>query len=388
MTSELWTLPGPSRFAREVRSTLERGYSVVVFAPRTQLVDRGWREGLLDAIDRHMDIIKDDDLDERSALTVVADHFGITEIDPGANAGDLIRHDVMLGRTICLVMPRNEARGPGWCDFARLLGTAGRSAPLEDRVQLLIFAPCGLASMLTERESFLQPLWWWGVMDRLDTAVHVSDKMTSTRTDDVLRDAIVEVAGFDLALAEHLAAHWNGSSSNLAATLSDYEAENDNGWSKQPPPLPHTSTAWATPPDSVMGFWDEGLVDAWEPFPAYVHACLLSSNGRNSDLQSRIWRAQIRALMPLIDEERSRLVDWIRPQLAKGNDPLPKTPELVDLYLALQNHPELKSWGGGHRRRLIYWLRETRNTLAHMGTLEPADIAHGRKLIFDDRGRS
>ena len=54
------------------------------------------------------------------------------------------------------------------------------------------------------------------------------------------------------------------------------------------------------------------------------------------------------------------------------------------LYDLMQGNPRLKTWRGGHRKRLICWLRDARNTLAHLGTLPPADIARGRQLIWED----
>lgn len=87
--------------------------------------------------------------------------------------------------------------------------------------------------------------------------------------------------------------------------------------------------------------------------------------------------------MPTIDEERARIGAWLRREIRGLSDEAVLEP--AGLFTVLQDHPSLKTWRGGHRKRLIYWLRDTRNTLAHMGTLTPSEIAHGQRLIVEDR---
>ncbi len=53
----------------------------------------------------------------------------------------------------------------------------------------------------------------------------------------------------------------------------------------------------------------------------------------------------------------------------------------------MQANPALKSWRGGHRYRLVCWLRQARNQLAHLNVLAPEDIAHGQRLSRTDRQR-
>jgi hypothetical protein len=87
--------------------------------------------------------------------------------------------------------------------------------------------------------------------------------------------------------------------------------------------------------------------------------------------------------MPLIDEERGRIEDWMRTKI-RGL-PKEKVLEPGDLYGLMQENPTLKDWRGGHRKRLVFWLRDARNVLAHMDPLSPDEIARGRKLIWQDR---
>ncbi len=103
----------------------------------------------------------------------------------------------------------------------------------------------------------------------------------------------------------------------------------------------------------------------------------------HAELRSRIWQAQIRGLMPTIDEERAWIENWLRrwvPGLPSDGVLEPR-----DLCALPQKHPELKTWRGGHRTRFIYWLRDARNTIAHMDLLTPDEVERGWRLIAKDR---
>lgn len=386
MSDALWRLPGPMRFANQMRRSLERGYSPVVSLPRQQLGDQRWQDQLLYSVDWHVNSIDTATEAERPAASLVADALGISDLEPGPDAAaELARHQGVLGRTLQLVLP-DESSASQWCGFARRFITASRSTAVVDRPRLLILTGHQLTGALTQKETLLQPLWWWGVTDRLDTAVHVADKLFDARADVVLRDSIVEVAGYDLALADHLADTWNGAISTLDQQLSDYRVYG-NEVALELPELPHSSTPHDSPPVAMTQLWDHGLADAWDAFPAYLHPCFLVGIGRSQDVYSRVWRAQLRALMPMIDEERGRLGSWMQQELSPPHE-LPDPAEPGDLFHALQLEPSLKSWRGGHRKRLIYWLRDTRNTLAHLGTLTPEELKRGRQLIAADRTQS
>ena len=386
MNDTLWRLPGPMRFANQIRASLDRGYSPVVSLPRQQLRDAEWQKQLLHALDRHVDTIDIAAEAERPAASLVADALCIRDVEPGPDAAaELARHEAVVGRTLKLVLPA-DCSTSDWYNFVRRFITASRSTAIAERPRLLILTCHQLTGELTRKETLLEPLWWWGVMDRLDTAVHVSDQLFHARADVVLRDSIVEVAGYDLALADHLADTWNGALSTLDQQLIDYKSY-DNEVATELPELPHSSTPYGPPPVAMTELWDHGLADAWDAFPAYLHPCLLVGIGRSKDVHSRVWRAQLRALMPLIDEERGRLGSWMQEQLLPQHQ-LPDPAEPGDLFFALQQEPTLKSWRGGHRKRLIYWLRDTRNTLAHLGTLTPEEVKRGRQLIAADRTQS
>jgi hypothetical protein len=385
--SSIWSLPGPAQFAEIIRTRVDRGNSVVVGLPGWAVGDGGFCSGLLRAIDRGPDEIDDSGAWARPLASLVADWFSIDDVEPGPDApAALARHRILHGRVIAIRIPSDDEHSARWAGFARKFAAAARAVEIAERPRLILLSRKTCAAALAGSEPLVSDLWWWGVLDRLDTALHVRGRLAggpggSGGSDQLVRDAITEVAGFDLRLADHLAGGWDGSYETLPAELKRF---GDSSW---PPPhalpesLPHSSTALGVPPAPLLPIWDQGLADRWDAFPVYLHACVVPSA---ADLRSRVWRAQIRVLMPTIDEERARIEAWLRREVRA----LPSNGAVLepgDLYTVLQDHPNLKTWRGGDRKRLIYWLRETRNTLAHMGTLTPGDVSRGRRLIADDR---
>jgi hypothetical protein len=375
----IWALPGPGRFAAAAGARLEEGCSVLIGLPGPLLADAGFCAGLsaslAAAADCPLEAVEDPG-DGAPPAAVIAAHVGADDIEPGrAAAAALAGHPKVLGRVL-LLRADSGARCGRLAEFARTFVLASRSVPAPDRPRLVVLSDSAAAAELAGCDPLLHDLWWWGVLDRLDTALHVRGQLPD-RGEELVRDAITEVAGFDLELADHLAAGWDGSAGALPALLACYPAPGHSG---PLPALPHSSTPWAAPPAALLPLWDAGLVDRWDAFPAYWHACALPAG---PEARSRIWRAQVRALMPAIDEERARIETWLRREI-RGL-PADTVLEPGDLYSLLQEYPRLKSWRGGHRKRLVYWLRETRNRLAHLGTLTPDEIAQGRRLIAADR---
>jgi hypothetical protein len=375
----IWSLPGPARFAEAIRTRIDRGSSVAVGLPGWAACNRAFCSGLLRAVDYAVDIIDDCEAYDRPVASLVADLFSIDDVPPGPDAAvALARHTTLWGRVVALIVSSDDQQALRWADFARTFVAASRTVAVAERPRLVLLSRKACAAALSGSDPLLSDLWWWGVLDRLDTTFHVRGQLTDG-SDELVRDTIAEVAGFDLKLADHLAVGWDGSYTTLVAELTEF-ARTSLSTAYTPLTLPHSSTALGMPPAPLLSLWDQGLVDRWDSFPAYLHACAVPTA---ADLRSRVWRAQIRVLMPTIDEERARIEAWLRREIRDLPDAAVLEPG--DLYALLQDHPDLKRWRGGHRKRLIYWLRDSRNTLAHMGTLTPADVARGRYLVAEDR---
>jgi hypothetical protein len=378
--SEIWSLPGPAGFARTAQDRLDRGDSVLVGLPATTAEDRAFQDGLRRTIDVHFDLVDATGPQDRPIASVVAEQLDI-DLEPGPDAAvRLAGHPMLEARHLAVTLAGKPDDAKPWTEFVRSFLAAARPIAAPDRPRLLIIGGHGCATALSGADP-LAEMWWWGVLGRLDTALYVQRRLVSRKNDDLLRDAITEVAGYDLGLADYLVDEWDGDAASLVAVLDAFTGPN---WPNVPVParLPHSSTPWSAPPSQVVPLWNAGLADAWDSFSVCLHPCSLPAQGR----RQRVWLAQIRCLMPLIDEERARIEDWMRTEV-RGL-PAGQVLEPGDLYSLMHDNPRLKMWRGGHRKRLIYWLRDARNMLAHMTPLPPEDIARGRHLIWQDREHS
>lgn len=374
-----WSLPGPMRFAATVRAHLERGSSALVGLPATLIENTGFLEGLRGAVDVYFDIIDGSHAEGRPISSIVAEQLGIDDVEPGPGAAvALAQHPMVLGRCVAIPVSGKPEEMAPWTNFIRTFLAATRLIPTESRPVLLVTGGHACATELATTD--LAELWWWGVLNRLDTACFVQELLADRDRDQLLRDTITEVVGYDLDLASYLAREWDGDASSLSAALAGYTGPD---WPNASllNTLPHTSTALAAPPAAVVPLWDLGLADSWDTFGVYLHACTITAEKN----QLRIWRAQLRYLMPLIDEERARIEVWLRHEVRGLEDSAPLEPG--HLYDIMQQNSRLKSWRGGHRNRLVTWLRNSRNTLAHMETLPPHEVSRGKRLIWEDHQR-
>jgi hypothetical protein len=373
----IWNLPGPIRFAKVARSGLEQGSSVLVGLPGTLSGDAVFQHGLRRAIDVHFDLIDTTAAEDRPVASIVAEQMGIDDIPPGPEAIALLaRHPMMAGRRLALHLAgKPEDTGP-WMRFIRSFLAAARPIPTAERPLLLIVGGYDSGAELLGTD--LTALWWWGVVNRVDTACHLQDLFPGQDGNELLRDTITEVVGYDLELASYLASEWDGDEATLAAALVGYTGP-DWPSATTPSTLPHSSTPLGAPPAVLVPLWDLGLADRWDSFGVYLHACTIPGEKN----RQRIWRAQIRHLMPLIDEERARIEAWMRGEVRGLRNDVLLEPR--DLHEIMQDNYRLQTWRGGHRKRLVSWLRNARNTLAHMDTLPNAEIVRGKSLISADR---
>lgn len=375
MTDTLWSLPGPSGLAATLGDTIRGGASCALVAPDPLRSSEEWVTEACTAADVFVEMVPAEP--GRPPAAVVADQFG-TDWEPGPGAvAALARSGVFASRVVGLALPASD---PAWAAFAAAFLAALPAIPGPDRPQLLIF--CGPADLDAFRAQRLplSELWWWGTVGRLDTTVAAA-RALGEAADPVTVSCVTEVCGFDLGFVDVMAQYWDG---NLACLL-DLAA----GHGRPPAAV----TEWSTlagaassrvPAARFRDDWDRGLVDVWERYDPFIAPGALPEEGRTEALKARLWRGQLRELMPLVDEERARLETWAR------NGPIAERQltypiEIGFLRRLLHYDPALRPRTTYTRRQAATWLRDTRNTLAHRDIVARADIAEGLALLDDDR---
>ncbi|MEV5748011.1 hypothetical protein AB0L00_09350 [Actinoallomurus sp. NPDC052308] len=225
------------------------------------------------------------------------------------------------GGQVIVVRAWREASPTAATDLLRRLTAAVKEAGLTParRPRMLVVAtPSGLPAELPDQISREDTAvhWWWGVLGRLDTATVVSVARPHSPgpaahhqlLESVVQAAVVEVCGPFLDLATELATRWDG----VPATLLDelrhvvgaVTAESASAGSAR-----RGRRSPLQPDNTLRPGWNQGLLDAWD-------GQLRCHPGYEPDLEhtvrTRLWLAQNRVLLPLLDDAREEFTEVIR----------------------------------------------------------------------------
>ena len=405
MDERIWRLPGPRGFVREIVAEHRRGRHVASVLPRELAADAVFTDSLGVAL-----------LDEFASQSVGARR--IHDAGPGTSILDTFCQALIFDdppATVPELLVHPEVRDVVAVVVARDLGTSAREElpGFLGRVELESHA-AGTARRLSvvavvarsqlpnfaggaSSDIALTSIWWWARLARWDVAAHIAGLAGPPRLGGVLEDvrteSIVELARWDLDLAERLAATWPGELCKLPAVLGGCGTTANgrprgggaagawNGGGSSGTGLAGTGLQ---PPEPDLELWDQRAVDGWHDRQSVTASSLIASPEK---LRRVVWAAQARVLMPWIEERRSALLDRVAAMLgpdrlaavlSNGLSPPVKTDALVEIgildkvvQMAIGAHdPGLRD---ASRR-----LREARNSLAHM---QPLSLAEQENLV-------
>lgn len=298
------SLPGPERLLESIAGDIEAGRSAVVVFPQVA-IDSGFADGLLANLGERVGAeacLPPLRNDRRNLPERLADLARAGPFNPGFDPWrDLVNWVGSSGLRV-LLRSWNEPLDDVVRRWAALLHEAGHEP--SERPALIL----GIDSQTADRTRvefedalFLRDHWWWGTINRLDTAVHVH--RTGMTVSTLHLAAVEEVAAWDLELAAALSHRWDGTRSKLPDVLSALRS----------PPIElaeHAASAAGAsdslrPPRSARSDWDAGLVEAWDGRLRWR----TDAPTRTETLDKLLWRAQSRVVMSHLDEQRTRLAD-------------------------------------------------------------------------------
>ncbi|MFE3855834.1 hypothetical protein ACFXPN_32460 [Streptomyces griseorubiginosus] len=300
----------------------------------------------------------------------------------------------------------DQERGREVARLIRSLNAAAKQAglPPESRPRLLVTArvddlPSRFPDELELDLATSAVHWWWGTVDRLDSATVVSavaaDVSRDTRRrgemprDRILRavrdEVVSEVCGPDPVLSWRLARRWDGSQ----GTLEDSLRACLDGVRAVPPEEPVTVVSGVgsgyRPATGLRPAWARGLLQAWDGRSRVHPVVWCGTRSRSDHLNILVSQAQARVLLPWIEEARQRVA--LR-ALSVATRPVT---ELIDRYVerppagyraraqvvfrTIEVGPLLRACRQGHLnlpvedRRLLEQLVLARNVLSHRGVL-------------------
>ena len=386
MDERVWRLPGPRSFVRDIVAEHGRGRHVATVLPEALASDVQFTDGLGVAV-----------LDEFARLSVSARRIydagqDRSILDTFSQA--LIFDDPPATVDDATAPPgggehrrRGRRQGPG----ERPPGTGCRDSwsawswsrtPRTNQAQRLSIVAILERGQLpafrggASSDIAMTSIWWWARMARWDVAAHIADLAERGPLQGVLADvrteSIVEVARWDLDLAEHLMTTWEGEPGHLPSAPEGLAERIGSGYERQAATLAQEALR---PPNPVLPSWDQRAVEGWHD---HLSAATCSLAAEPDKLSRLVWAAQARVLLPWIEERRATLHIRVTqllgaPRLASILDDWFDPPVDADglVEIGALDRVIRKALGSRNAelRDASRWLREARNRLAHMRPL-------------------
>ena len=399
MDDRVWRLPGPQGFVGDIVAEHDRGRHVAVVLPKALAASSGFTDGLavalLDELAGRFDTQRIYDPGPgRTVLDAFCEALIMGEAP--TTVPDLLRHQETRDKVAVIVAA--DLSGTARAELGRFLqrveleshaGGYGRRLSIVALVTRDELPACPGG---TTADIALTSIWWWGRIARWDVAAYIAGLGVPRAASgtgvlaEVRAESIVEVARWDLDLAERLADLWVGDPAELPALLDDWEDERRSDGAGSLPKLTEARGAWddLRPPDVLLGSWDRRQLDRWHEQPSGSgYSLAMSPDG----LPRAVWAAQARVLLPWVEERRSLLLHRVKEtlgnqrfaQVLRSSFEPPVKPDgsleiavldrLVHLTIG-SSDPEL----GEVSRHL----RQARNLLAHM---TPLTLAQQESLV-------
>jgi hypothetical protein len=348
----------------------------------TEPVTDGLASSLVDESNRHVRTVRiPADPDADSLLDLLS--RGVVYDDPPATVPALLSHREAAD-TVAVVVADDLSEAQQ-AEFPALLQRIEQETHALSPEERLTIAVIGRHNHLPHfaggetSDVSLTPVWWWNRIARWDVAAHISPiqmRVKETRIlADIRSETIVEVARWELDLAEKLARSWSGDPEELAGFLDGVTCNVVPDNTEECGHRPHTT---------MLGAWDRGDIDGWHNTQA-VSAMAVSKEPHRID--RLVWAAQARMVLPWIEENRQlvqqRTVDRMtrkRFQAAMSDlfqPPLNSTDvveigplkRIIEIRLG-NSDPKLRS-----AARRLY---NARNDLAHLRPLKYGEL---RELV-------
>ena len=379
MDERIWALPGPRTLITDALGELKSDRHVFMALPASMVADPAVTDSLCDAVATEAGrfttvrrIFSDPDAD--SLLDVVA--RAVDFDDPPATVPELLSHHHGAGATFVVVaVDHHASRQAELPKFLERIEQETHSAPNDIGLSLVVIG--GRKHLPSFRggadsDVSLATLWWWNRIARWDTAAHISS-VDGPRSDerilaDIRSETIVEVARWNLRLAERLAQDWSGDPSELPDHLIETPRETDQ-------PAETRERCGTRPADGMLDLWTAGQLDGWHD--------TYSPAPTRQRLRRLVWAAQARIVLPWIEQRREVLQKRTIAKMGRKRfienlqqmfDP-PLTDaglvEIGDLYKVIharlgRTEPALRS--------TAWRLRDARNKVAHLDPLSLGEL--------------
>jgi hypothetical protein len=355
VSQPLWRLPGPDRWLTRLVDDIEGGFCVVARLPAS------WAG---------------EDLHEAVRTALASRWFEYAVCGEGSTLETTLADMAPGGGGPRAALERLAAdRATGWLRVEDALpeGALDKLGQLhrhacESPPALVVEHVGGGQSSLCHPEANIRPHYLYGVLSSLDVLVHLS--LAAPGAGPARRHEVAALACYDLKLGAELIAMSNPAPADYMRAVEERAA--DLGLRTYASVrLPDRARASRRDPRAFEELWHAGGVDLYDG-GLVLHAGLLA----DEDVRRRLWRGQVQALLPLLDEMRLQLLDAVHrrgifPQPGQGD-----VVELVDVARALEASRRHSDLTAAARE-----LTRARNDLAHLRLVDEARRGHLRELL-------
>jgi hypothetical protein len=202
------------------------------------------------------------------------------------------------------------------------------------------------------------------------------------------------LAGSDLPLLQHLWECPEAGPAALLPLLRDFAAQ--QGWSQQQlrewgaEPLRNGGNGHrgpsASPPKSVQLLWANGSLSCTPEYGVELSAAALATLDREKEIWHRVWRGQAELLLPLLDQARLLLCDYLTERYGRDWPVKWYRPDRWEDEAAVRSNPLACQWG--YLEWLIRNCSQLRNERRWLSLITPAcevrnAMAHYEPVGYD-----
>jgi hypothetical protein len=295
---------------------------VAVVIPRKLAADHDFTDGMavaiIDELSRHGAGARRIFFTDRSYTLLETLCSAVTYGDAAATMPELLDHEEARGTSALIVAADFPShRQVEMAAMLSRLDAESRTRAPGDRLTLVsIVTRDQLPSFAggATSEASLVSVWWWNRVSRWDVGAHLADvgrRLADSHRvlDDVRTETIIEVARWDLDMADALNTRWSGEPSDLARTLCQLRSDR-----LAPRPQPPNRACGTIPADEVLESWDRCEIDGWHD----EHAASALHDATSPERLLRLaWAAQARVLLPWIEQRRRAVEDRVVARLGE-----------------------------------------------------------------------
>lgn len=296
----------------------------------------------------------------------------------------------------------SASRQEDWITFLTSWARDAHTIANTGRVPVAICIITSAESILPcvpESDLYLAIHWWWSFPSALET--HLLCRLSNTTNDwnaaaQWREELLPTIVGNDISLIEYL---WDKAHLDVEILMTNLCCfANERNWDRETlkswgveefivNPNHSLKSLTTSPPKKWQDLWAHGAV-SWTPeYGLELHISALAILGRKNEIVHRLWRGQSRLLLPLIDQVRLTLCDYLTKIYGVDWPIRWERPASDEEYELVSKDPLACQWGYlDWMLKNCTYLRTERQFLpvASLGRSIRNEIAHYRPVAFGD----